>query len=116
MTTDKIECALIGRLGADAEMRTSKAGKPYACFSVMVGEGDDAQWARVTYVGGKLAETVPHLLKGARAYVEGTLKLATWQDQQGHHRHGLEILARRVKPLFLIGERKPPRRIAGGQE
>jgi single-stranded DNA-binding protein len=101
VAADKIECAFIGCLGTDAEMRTSKAGKPYARFSVMVGEGDDAQWARVTYVGGKLADTAPHLLKGARAYVEGTLKLSTWQDRQGHQRHGLEILAQEVTRALM---------------
>jgi hypothetical protein len=47
-------------------------------------------------------------LKGARAYVEGTLKLEQWAGQDGAARHGLGCLSWHCR-LAEIGRNKPRR-------
>jgi hypothetical protein len=51
MTVNGIECAFIGRLGGEPEMKTSQAGKPWSAISVAVGDGDEAKWVRVVAFG-----------------------------------------------------------------
>jgi hypothetical protein len=62
-----IECAFFGFLAADAESRTSQAGKLWARLRVGVGKDDAMQWVGVA-VFGKAAETAAEL-KGDRCYV-----------------------------------------------
>ena len=71
---------LIGRTGADAELKYTSNGKPVANFSLAVNEsfknGDGEQREHVEWVRcvawGRLAEVVGEFLtKGARAYAEG---------------------------------------------
>ena len=51
-----IDCAFYGFLAADADARTSKAGKPWVRLRVGVGKDDATQWVSVS-VFGKAAET-----------------------------------------------------------
>jgi hypothetical protein len=44
-----IQCALQGRLGADAELRRSASGKDWCRLSVGVGEGDAVTWVSVSF-------------------------------------------------------------------
>jgi hypothetical protein len=50
-----IDCAFYGFLAADADARTSKAGKPFTRLRVGVGRDDDVQWVSVA-VFGKTAD------------------------------------------------------------
>jgi single-strand DNA-binding protein len=102
-----IEAALVGRLGGDPELRTSQAGKPWARFSVAVGEGDAAQWVSVACFGECAERAAERLTKGDRCYVEGTIRLNEWTDHEGGQRHGVQVAAWKVEPLGQIGQRKP---------
>src|SRR5262245_41710818 len=42
-----IEMAAFGRLGRDAELKTSKNGNQYLRFNMRCGDGDAAQWLSV---------------------------------------------------------------------
>ncbi len=104
-----IECAFAGRLGQDAKLRTSSAGRDWMSLSVIVGEGDDEQWVQVASWSTTTAELAPMLVQGAQIYVEGKLKLRTWTAHDGTQRTGISVSASLIQPLALIGNRKPKR-------
>jgi single-stranded DNA-binding protein len=87
-----IECAFFGTLGRDAEAKTSKAGKPYLRFSCRVGDGPGAQWVGVTAFDEQATGQADKFVKGARCYVEGSIKLEEWAGQDGATRRGLGCL------------------------
>jgi hypothetical protein len=78
-----IECAFHGFLAADADARTSQAGKPWVRLRVGVGKDDAVQWLNVA-VFGKAAEIAATLKKGDRVYAEGSIKLDTWRGNDQH--------------------------------
>jgi single-stranded DNA-binding protein len=102
-----IEAAFFGTLGRDAEAKTSKNGNPYLRFSARDGDGDAAQWITVMYFGEDAAELAPKMLKGARVYVEGSLRLDTW-EQDGKQRAGLSVMSFHCR-IPAIGRNKPKR-------
>ncbi len=103
-----IEAAFVGRVGTEAvELRTSAGGKTWSSFSVVVGDGDGAQWVKVAVFNERAAQLAGHLKKGARVYVEGRLKLQSWTSKSGEARTGLEVAAWRVEQLGQIGKNKP---------
>ena len=73
-----IDCAFYGFLAADAEQRTSQAGKPWTRLRVGFGKDESVQWLQVACFG-KAAEAAANLKKSDRCYIEGSIKLDTWQ-------------------------------------
>lgn len=105
---------IVGRLGADPEVRTVGNGGTVARLSVATSENwvdkegqkqERTEWHRVT-VWGRLAEICgKHLSKGRQVYVEGRLQTRSWEDQQGQKRYATEIVANTVQFLGAAGER-----------
>ncbi|MGE0528796.1 MAG: single-stranded DNA-binding protein [Bdellovibrionales bacterium] len=101
---------LIGRLGADPEVKTVSGGQTVARLSVATSENwtdregqkqERTEWHRVV-VWGKLAELCgKYLSKGRQLYLEGRLQTRSWEDQQGQKRYTTEIVANTVQ--FLSG-------------
>jgi single-stranded DNA-binding protein len=71
----RIECAFFGTLGDDAGEKTSSKGKTYLRLRIRVGEGDAGQWVSVLAFDPEAVAASRSLTKGARVYLEGTLKL-----------------------------------------
>jgi single-stranded DNA-binding protein len=103
-----IEVALFGVLGRDAESKVSKSGKAYLRLNIRSGDGDVAQWINAMIFGDDVPEFAPRLAKGARVYVEGSLKLDEWTAQDGTKRHGLSVMSWHCR-LAEIGRNKPKR-------
>jgi single-stranded DNA-binding protein len=101
-----IDCAFYGFLAAEAEARTSQAGKPWVRLRVGVGKDDAIQWASVA-VFGKAAETAAKLKKADRIYVEGTIKLDNWRGNDGTERYGLNVAAFKCERTHQIGRNRP---------
>lgn len=113
-----IHCAFEGRLGRDAEMKTAKAsGRQFMTLSVIEGADDEAQWLNVVAWSESLAEIASHLTKGTEVYVEGKIKLRSWESDAGT-RYGLSVSASLVQPLALIGRSRPkaPRKTATAKQ
>lgn len=101
---------LVGRLGADPEVKTVSGGNTVARLSLATSENwtdregqrqERTEWHRVV-VWGKLAELCgKYLNKGRQVYVEGRLQTRSWEDQQGQKRYTTEIVAQTVQ--FLGG-------------
>ena len=103
-----IECAFHGFLAADADARTSQAGKPWVRLRVGVGKDDAVQWLSVA-VFGKAAEIAAGLKKGDRVYCEGSVKLDTWRGNDSIERHGLSVASFKIERTHLIGRNRPQR-------
>src|SRR5215471_17916014 len=103
-----IECAFYGFCAADAEVRTSQAGKPWARLRVGVGKDDAVQWLTVA-VFGQASEAAGELKKGDRVYCEGTIKLNSWRGNDGLDRYGLSVATFKLAKTHQIGRNKPKR-------
>jgi single-stranded DNA-binding protein len=103
-----IECAFSGFMAADAERRTSQAGKAWTRLRVGVGKDDDVQWVSVA-VFGKYVEAAAELKKADKVYIEGTISLNTWKGGDGVERAGLSVAAWKCEQTHLIGRNKPKR-------
>jgi len=124
---------LIGRLGADPEVRYTAGGSAIVNLSIatnemwkdkQTGESQErTEWNRVVFFG-RLAEIVgEYLKKGSRVYVEGSLRTRKWQDKSGNDRYTTEVAADEMQMLDGRGEggggrddfdQSPPPRQSGG--
>jgi len=103
---------LIGRTGADADVKYTAGGKAVANFSLAINESfkkgdgeqrDRVQWVRCV-VWGKLAEVCgQYLTKGKQAYAEGRLQTRKYDDRDGNKRTVTEIVVTQLR--FLGGSR-----------
>ena len=102
---------LIGRLGADPEIRYTQSGTAVANFRMAtnnrVKRGDEwveePEWHRIV-AWDKLAETCnQYLRKGMLVYIEGQLRTRSWEDQDGNRRWTTEIHARDMQMLESKG-------------
>lgn len=99
---------LVGRLGADPEIKTISSGNTVARLSLATSdqwtdkEGqkqERTEWHRVV-VWGKLAELCgKYLSKGRQVYVEGRLQTRSWEDPQGGKKYTTEVVAQTVQFL-----------------
>ncbi len=101
-----IAVAFEGRLGRDAELKSTRAGRAFLVFSVIVDEGEDAVWLNVSAWSDHLTELAPSLTKGVEVYVQGRMKQRHW-EAEGGTKSGWQVSADVVQPKGLIGHRKP---------
>lgn len=102
---------IVGRLGADPELKYTQGGQAVARLSIATSEQwtdknsgqkqERTEWHRVV-VWGKQAEVIgKYMTKGRQLYVEGRLQTRSWEDQQGQKRYTTEIVANNFQ--FLGG-------------
>ena len=107
-TVNKV--TLLGRLGADPEVRYMPSGSAVANLRVATNDGykdkqtgqfvENTEWHRVVLFG-RLAEIAgQYLQKGRLVYIEGRIRTNKWQDQSGQDRYTTEIVANEMQ---LIG-------------
>ncbi len=112
---------LLGRLGADPEVRYMPSGMSVANLRVATNDGykdrqtgqfvENTEWHRVA-VFGKQADVVSqYTQKGSLVYLEGRIRTNKWQDQNGQDRFTTEIIATEVQ--FVGGRSENPQ---GGQQ
>lgn len=124
---------LVGRLGADPEVRYTAGGTAVVNVSIATndvwkdkqsGEQQErTEWNRTVFFG-RLAEIVgEYLKKGSRVYVEGSLRTNKWQDKSGNDRYSTEVVADEMQMLDGRGDggggrndfdQSPPQRQGGG--
>lgn len=112
---------LVGRLGADPEVRYTPEGTMVTNFRLATDEqwkdktGERMQkteWHRVVTFG-KLAEiSGSYLTKGKLVYVEGRIQTRSWDDKEGVKHYITEIIASGMKMLDGKGGRSQE----GGEE
>jgi len=91
------QATVIGNLGRDPEIRTTKSGKKVASFSVAseTGWGDkkETQWHKIVTFDEKLIDNViePYATKGTKVMVQGELKYRQY-DKDGTTVYVTEII------------------------
>jgi single-strand DNA-binding protein len=105
MSVNKV--ILIGRLGADPEIRYTLEGKPVAMMRIATNEVINrggtketlTEWHRVVAFG-RLAEICGEYLKvGTQVYLEGRLRTRKFEDKEGRERYITEVVALNLKIL-----------------
>jgi single-strand DNA-binding protein len=96
---------LVGRLGADPELRYTSNKNPVCNMRLATSEKykdkEYTEWHRIQ-CWGRLAENCSeYLSKGREVYIEGRLQTRKWQDRDGNDRYTTEIVANQV--VFLGG-------------
>lgn len=106
---------LVGRLGADPEIRYTPDGTMVTNFRLATDEsyknksGERVQrteWHKIVTFR-KLAEICGnYLTKGKLVYVEGRIQTRSWDDKEGIKRYTTEIIASDMKMLDSKGQGK----------
>ena len=105
---------LIGRLGADPEVKQMANGKSVARFSLATsntwkdkntGERKEkTEWHRIVIFNEGLVNVVQqYVKKGAQVYIEGQLTTRKWTDEKsGQDRYSTEIILQGYNSTFTI--------------
>jgi single-strand DNA-binding protein len=94
---------LVGKLGADPEIRSLPSGNRIANLSVATSENwrdkntgekkEKTEWHRVVIFNDGLVKVADqYLKKGAKVYLEGQIQTRKWQDQSGADKYSTEIV------------------------
>lgn len=100
---------IVGNIGQDPEVRYMPSGGAVANVSVATSESwkdkqsgeqvDRTEWHRVVFFN-RLGEIAGEYLKrGAKVYIEGSLRTRKWQDKDGQDRYTTEIVANEMQML-----------------
>lgn len=105
-TVNKV--TLIGRLGADPEIKYTSSGTSVANFNIATNEvwkdkegntQERTEWHRIV-AWQKPAEIISqYLKKGSRVYLEGKLQTRDWEDKDGIKRYTTEVVVDKVEFL-----------------
>jgi single-strand DNA-binding protein len=93
---------LVGKLGADPEIRRTQDGRPIANLRIATSESwrdrntgerkEKTEWHTVVIFNEGLCKVAEqYLKKGASVYIEGSLGTRKWQDKDGQDRYSTEI-------------------------
>ena len=94
---------LVGNLGADPDVRSTKDGRPVVNLSVATSENwrdknsgerrEKTEWHRVVIFSEGLCRIAEqYLKKGSKVYLEGQLQTRKWQDDKGNDRYTTEVV------------------------
>ena len=104
---------IVGNLGGDPEIRYLPSGGAVANISVATSESwkdkqtgqaqERTEWHRIVLFN-RLAEIAgQYLRKGAKVYLEGSLRTRKWQDASGQDKYTTEIVGNELQMLDSKG-------------
>lgn len=108
---------LVGRLGADPDVRSFSNGGKVVNLSVATSERwrdkgsgeqrEKTEWHRVAIFNDRLGDVAERFLKkGSSVYLEGALETRKWQDQNGQDKYTTEVVLKQYRgELTLLGGR-----------
>jgi len=100
---------IVGNLGQDPELKYLPNGNAVTNISVATSESwkdketgenqERTEWHRISFFN-RLAEIAgEYLKKGAKVYIEGSLRTRKWEDKSGNDRYTTEIIATEMQML-----------------
>ena len=104
---------LIGNVGRDAELRYTGSGTAVADFCLAVNRNwrgsdgerrEETNWFRITLWGTRAERVSQYITKGSQLYVEGRLQVRDVDDDEGHRRTYVDVVANDVQ--FVGGRRE----------
>lgn len=106
---------LIGRLGADPELRHGSNGTPWATARMAVndnyGENKRTYWFPLVFFSKNAEIAEKYLSKGSRLGVQGKLVVREWENKNGDKRTTTEI---HVQSFDLLGDQQGANGNGGG--
>lgn len=102
---------LIGRLGADPELRFTQGGSAVLNMRLATTEvyydrnkerQENTEWHTVVLWGNRAEALNKYLSKGKEIAVEGRIQTRSWEDKDGNKRYATEIVATNV---VMLGKR-----------
>ena len=99
---------LVGRLGADPEVKTLESGTKVSSIRLATSERykdrngnqqESTEWHNVVLWRGLADITEKYLKKGDQIYVEGRIKTRKWTDKDGNDRYSTDIVANEMTML-----------------
>jgi len=104
---------LLGRLGADPEVRTFQNGGKVCNMRIATSETwkdkstgerkERTEWHTVAIFSEPLARIAEqYLRKGSKVYLEGQLETRKWQDQSGQDRYSTEVVLRPFNSTLVL--------------
>ena len=91
---------LIGRLGADAELKTSAKGNQFVSMRVASNDffnGENVTtWVNVMWSGERAVKMQEHMKKGSAVSVHGTLRTSLFTNKNGEQSISTDLFADRV--------------------
>src|SRR6056297_942425 len=112
---------LIGNVGADPEIRETKAGKLVASFSIATNKKirgeQQTEWHRITCWEKKAEVVENYVRKGDRIAIEGEIRCGTYTDKDGIERNTTDITAYQIELLSstpTADNQRPTRQDRGG--
>ena len=116
---------LVGRLGADPEVKYTQEGTPVATFTLATSERwtkdgkkqERTEWHRIV-AWERLGEVCgEYLTKGKLVLIEGKTQTRSWEDKEGNKRQTTEVVARDMKMLESMGgNSKPDKNTSDGDQ
>jgi single-strand DNA-binding protein len=116
---------LIGRLGADPEIKYAQSGTPVANLRIATDESytdrngqrqDRTEWHTVIAFQRTAEICQQYLHKGSLVYIEGKLQTRKWQDKNGQDRYSTEIRVDRLQMLERRQEGNAPAQQSAPQQ
>lgn len=104
---------LVGRVGADPEVRNFDNGTVVANFNIATSEKyknkngetvEQTEWHRLELWEGLAKIAQQFIKKGSQIYVEGKIKTEEWVDKEGVAKKGIKI---RVNTMTMLGSPNP---------
>lgn len=111
-------CEFLGRLGADAEQRSTKSGDTVLNFRIACSESyldrnkvrqDRCEWIPCSMFGKRASALAQYMTKGTQVWVEGRFSTRSW-EKDGVKQYKTEITVTDVK--LLGGKRDGAQRTA----
>lgn len=108
---------IIGRLGADPDVRYTQNNTAVANMSVATSERyrdkngeqqENTEWHRVVAWGRTAEICQEYLKKGSLVYFEGPIQTREWEDKEGQKRYTTEIKALTMQMLDSRGSDSAP--------
>ena len=104
---------LIGRLGANPEIRQTTNGNTFTTISIATDESyrdskgnwiQKAEWHRLTLWGKKAEAFCKRFTKGKEVLIQGKLRTRQYEDSEGIKRYTTEVV---VEEFVAFSENKP---------
>jgi single-stranded DNA-binding protein len=96
---DSAFVTVVGTATGDATIADTKAGKPYARFSIKVETKNETLWISAICFDAGVVDSARAVRKDCRVDVGGRLQLRTWTGNDGQMRAGVGMVAETVTIL-----------------
>ena len=98
---------LIGRLGADPELKKTKNGDSFANLSLAtnkkIKDNEKTTWHKIVVFDPRIADTMgKYAKKGTQLYIQGEIETRSYKDANDNQRYVTEIIVPRYSGVIKM--------------